>query len=61
MPKVAAYLAPMELGPAWMEWGLLGLFLASFLAAAYPRPGMARCHDEECSICGGLHITVGED
>jgi len=33
MPKVAAYLAPMELGPAWMEWGLLGLFLASFLAA----------------------------
>lgn len=33
MPKVAAYLAPMELGPGWMEWGLLGLFLASFLAA----------------------------
>ena len=33
MPKVAAYLAPMELGPAWMEWGLLGLFLACFLAA----------------------------
>lgn len=23
----------MELGPAWAEWGLLGLFLASFLAA----------------------------
>lgn len=23
----------MELGPAWTEWGLLGLFLASFLAA----------------------------
>lgn len=23
----------MELGPAWMEWGMAGLFLASFLAA----------------------------
>lgn len=23
----------MELGPGWVEWGLLGLFLASFLAA----------------------------
>jgi membrane protein YqaA with SNARE-associated domain len=23
----------MELGPQWMEWGLAGLFLASFLAA----------------------------
>ena len=23
----------MELGPEWVEWGLLGLFLASFLAA----------------------------
>ncbi len=28
-----SYLAHMELGPAWVEWGLLGLFLASFLAA----------------------------
>lgn len=33
MPKVAAYLARMELGPAWQDWGLGGLFLASFLAA----------------------------
>lgn len=23
----------MEFGPDWSEWGLLGLFLASFLAA----------------------------
>lgn len=23
----------MEMGPAWAEWGLMGLFLASFLAA----------------------------
>ena len=27
------YLARMELGPAWAEAGLVGLFLASFLAA----------------------------
>lgn len=33
MPKVAAYLARMELGPGWSEWGLVGLFLAAFLAA----------------------------
>lgn len=33
MPKVETYLVRMELGPAWMEWGLWGVFLASFLAA----------------------------
>lgn len=33
MPKVAAYLARMELGPGWAEWGLVGVFMASFLAA----------------------------
>ncbi len=33
MPKVPRYLARMELGQAWAEWGLAGLFLASFLAA----------------------------
>ena len=27
------YLGPMDLGSAWAEWGLWGLFLASFLAA----------------------------
>jgi len=27
------YLGPVELGPEWMELGLWGLFLASFLAA----------------------------
>ena len=27
------YLGPMDLGPAWAEWGLWGLLLASFLAA----------------------------
>jgi len=28
-----AYLPPMEVGQEWIEWGLLGLFVASFLAA----------------------------
>jgi membrane protein YqaA with SNARE-associated domain len=27
------YLGGMELAPVWAEWGLVGLFLASFLAA----------------------------
>lgn len=33
MPKVAAYLARMDLGTDWAELGMAGLFLASFLAA----------------------------
>lgn len=34
MPKVtASILLHMGSGPDWMEWGLVGLFLASFLAA----------------------------
>ncbi len=33
MPPPRGYLADVELGPAWIELGLWGLFLASFLAA----------------------------
>jgi len=45
--------------PSIHELLRIATWAASFLAAAYPRPGMARCHEEECSICGGPLVRKG--